>query len=215
MHIVTATTSPGAVMPNIRSISLGAAAALALAAGAAHAQLAPRPSLSLEGNVLYTTFQGRDFRDLNDGGGFEAQANIGVGAFSLGGGWLRTTHGITGASEDAVQSGPYVEPRLALPFYYTNFTPYLMGRVARITQRVETATGDVESTGTALGGGLGMLVRLTPGVQLNMGLLYSSLRLGSAGTGVRDDARAGSGGDGATLGFRAGLSVGGGGWGAR
>jgi hypothetical protein len=200
-------------MLNLRPIALGVMLAT-VPALARHAQAqGPLPSISLEGSVLYNTFQGRDFRNVNDGGGFEAQANIGVGAFSLGGGYLRTTHSITGIAEDAVQSGPYLEPRLALPFYYTNFTPYLMGRVARITHRVDTSLGERESTGTSVGGGVGMLVRLTPGVQLNMGLLYSSFRLGrieQGGTTVT-----GSGGDGTTLGFRAGLSLGGGGWGVR
>lgn len=196
-------------MPTSRLATLG----VALLVGAftpAHAQSA-LPAFSIEGNVLYNTFPGRAFRDVGDGAGFEALGTVGVGAFALGAGYVRTTHNLVTASEDAVLSGPFVETRLALPFYYRSFTPYLSGRVARLTQKVTVGDGSRTATGTQLGGGLGMLVRLAPGVRLNMGATYANLRLRDA---EQDGARVpDSGADGGNLGLRAGISIGAGGWG--
>ena len=186
------------------------AALLVLGAAPAAAQSA-LPTLSLEGNVLYNTFQGRAFRDVGDGAGFEVLGNVGVGAFSLGAGYVRTTHHLTGVTDDVTLDGPFVEPRLALPFYYRSFTPYLSARAARLTARADDAGGELVATGTQLGGGIGMLVALAPSVRMNLGLTYARLRLGDA---ERDGARIpDSSADGSTLGFRAGLSLGGAGWG--
>ena len=197
-------------LPAAASTLVARAALLALLASSAAAQTAP-PTFSLEGNVLYNTFQGRDFRDIGDGAGFEALGNLGVGAFSIGAGYLRTTHNLVNVSDDAVLSGPFVEPRLALPFYYRSFTPYVSGRIARLTARFDEPGGAVSATGTQLGGGVGMLVAIAPGVRLNMGLTYANLRLRDAeqgGSRLPDTAV-----DGGNLGFRVGLSLGGAGWG--
>jgi hypothetical protein len=188
-----------------------AVAALALAAAPALAQTTATPTFSLEGNVLYNVFNGHDFRDVGDGPGFEALGNLGVGAFSLGAGYVRTTHHLTDVTDDVTLDGPFVEPRLALPFYYRSFTPYLSARAARLTARADDAGGELVATGTQLGGGIGMLVALAPSVRMNLGLTYARLRLGDAerdGTRIPD-----SSADGSTLGFRAGLSLGGAGWG--
>lgn len=178
------------------TLALLAAAAAPLAAQGRRTA----PTLSLEGGGVYAAYRGGDFRVINDGPGFDVQANLGVSMLSIGGGYLRTSHDVAGSDEDAVLSGVFFEPRLALPIGYGNFTPYLLGRITRLESSIEGR----EATGTAFGGGLGLLVWVAPGAQLNGSAAYSATRLTADG-GARTT------GNGLTL--RLGISLGGTGWG--
>ena len=180
------------------SLPLLLLAALALPAGAQGRRTAPTVSLEVGG--VYAAYRGGDFGVLNDGPGFDAQANLGVGLLSVGGGYVRTTHDVAGSDEDATMSGVFVEPRLAQPLAYGNVTPYLLGRVARMESPIDGR----DATGTAFGGGLGLLLWVAPGVQVNGSAAYSATRL-TADAGGRTT------GNGLTL--RLGLSLGGTGWG--
>jgi hypothetical protein len=197
--------TPTTPVPPARALSgfplLTLLAAIALTAVPAAAQgRRTRPSISLEAGGVYAAYRGSDFELLNAGPGFDAQANIGVNNFSIGGGYLRTTHDVAGSDNDAVMSGFYVEPRLALDINWGNFTPYLLGRVARI----DSSTDDLAATGTSLGGGVGLLMWIAPGTQINSSVAYSATRLTA-------DSGAHTTGDGLTL--RLGISLFGTGWG--
>ena len=184
----------------IRSLAraaLAATFAAALVAAPADAQYAT-PRLALEGNALYGTMSGRDIRDLGDATGFDVQARLGVQAFSIGGGYLRTSQSVRTTSSDAVMSGLFVEPRLNLPFYYSSFTPYISGRLARLHQRDDR--GITGLAATSVGGGLGVLGRVAPAVSVNLAGTYQSVRYryddvadprGSRFTGTSFDLRAG------------------------
>jgi outer membrane protein with beta-barrel domain len=156
----------------IRHLALAALAATVFAAPA-RAQYAT-PRLSIEGNALYGTMSGRDVRDLGDATGFDAQARLGVQAFSIGAGYLQTSQSLDGASADVRLRGPFVEPRINLPFYYSSFTPYISGRLARLKQYDDQ--GSTGLTATSVGGGLGVLVRLAPAIHLNLAGTYQSTR---------------------------------------
>jgi len=200
--------TPTTPVPPARTVPARALLAFALLALALPAAAAPaaaqgrrtRPSVSLEAGGVYAAYRGSDFELLNAGPGFDAQANIGVNNFSIGGGYLRTTHDVAGSDNDAVMSGFYVEPRLALDINWGNFTPYLLGRVARI----DSSTDDLAATGTSLGGGVGLLMWIAPGTQINSSVAYSATRLTA-------DSGAHTTGDGLTL--RLGISLFGTGWG--
>jgi hypothetical protein len=135
----------------------------------------------------------RDVERLNDGFGFEAQGRLGVSALSIGVGYQRSTHRIaglealSGPTDPAVLSGVFVEPRVALMLGGTNFTPYLSGRVARLTLRQDQA--NIDTDGTDVAGGGGLLVWLAPAAQLNLSALYSALRLDESGPRARAAAR--------------------------
>jgi hypothetical protein len=163
-----------------------------------------RPTLSLEGGGIYCAIGSGGDGALGDGFGFDAQANVGIAAFSLGVGYQRATQRIEGFSERAVYDGIYLEPRLALPLGYGNFTPYLAGRLGRA--RVATPDGvGGGGTGTWLGGGGGVLVSVAPGVQLNLAGMWSHVDLSSR-TSVEDGTNLDGGGSGVLL--RAGLVLG-------
>jgi hypothetical protein len=205
-------------MPKIRSIVSVLAVGSALALPAQAQQIIPRaprtakPVFALEGNLLYSRLGGRDYHGTEDGVGFDAQATLGVDAFALGGGYLRTTHAAPSGSDITMQ-GFFIEPRIALPFYYENFTPYILGRVTRVNERREVSGGTREAWGTALGGGGGLLVRLVPGLQLNMALTYNAMRLGDAK--LAGQRLTGTSTRGNSVGFRAGMSLGYGEWGVK
>ena len=188
----------------IRHLAVAALVATA-AAMPARAQYAT-PHLALEGNALYGTTSGHDTRDLGDATGFDVQARLGVQAFSIGGGYLRTQQSLSGSSSDVRLSGPFIEPRINLPFYYSSFTPYISGRLARLTQRDDQ--GDRTGlTATTVGGGVGVLVRLAPAIHLNLAGTYQSLRYRYDDTVV--DVLGGSQSfSGNSLDLRAGLSLG-------
>jgi hypothetical protein len=119
---------------------------------------------------------------------------------------MRTAHDVAGTEDDLVVRGVFVEPRLALPIAYGNFTPYLMRRATRMERRLGPGGAEAESTGTALCGGAGLLVWVAPGVQLNTSAAYDGMRLTGGTAGDRRTS-----GSGLTL--RLGLSLGATGWG--
>lgn len=135
-----------------------------------------RSSVSIGGDAVYTSVGARDGA-IGDGVGFDAHAGLDISALSLGAGYQRTSHDLTGTSRSAVYDGFYVEPRVRLELGATNFTPYIAARVGRMRQTIPnaTSTADTRRTGTALGAGGGLLVSLTRGAALDLGALWSTL----------------------------------------
>lgn len=188
---------------SIRRLALSIAAA-AIAATPLVAQQRQAPSFSVEAGANFQALRGNVLSDLNDGRGAEAQFTVGISNLAVSAGYQRSWHDVSGTSRQATLSGFYVEPRLALPFAASNFTPYLYGR-GGVLERAESV-GGVEFTSniTQIGGGLGSLVYLARGVHLNLGGGYQFLR---AGKRIADDTRP----NGGSLVVRAGLTLGGGG----
>ena len=187
-----------------------AVTAVAILASAAPvmAQHRQAPMFTIEGGANYQALRGNIFSDLDDGRGAEAQITVGISNLSVSGGYQRSWHGVAGTgvagagARQAVLSGFYVEPRLALPFAASNFTPYLYGR-GGLLERAETIKDkEFTSTATQIGGGVGSLIYLAKGVQLNLGGGYQFLR---AGRRISDDTRA----KGGAFVMRAGLTLGG------
>ena len=165
------------------------------------------PTFSVEGGGVFATLRGDEIDRLNDGFGFEAQARLGVSALSVGVGYQRSTHRIadfqalSGPTDPAVLSGVFVEPRVTLELGGTNFTPYLSGRLTRLSLAQSQANVDVDGTDVAGGGGL--LVWLAPAARLNLSAHYSSVRLDESGLfpGGRATGNAVTARVGLTLGF--------------
>jgi len=187
-----------------RRIALASLFSLALLASAAPllAQQRQAPIFSIEGGANFQALRGDVYSDLNDGRGAEALFTVGISNFALSAGYQRSWHDVAGESRQATLSGFFVEPRLALPFAASNFTPYLYGR-GGLLERAESIGGtEVTSNATQLGGGVGSLIFLAKGVQLNVGGGYQYLR---AGRRIADDTRARGG----AFVMRAGLTLGG------
>jgi hypothetical protein len=192
---------------NTRRIA-AASALFALASTSAVAQQRQAPNFSIEGAGAYQALNGNFWNDLNDGRGAEASFTAGISNFSITGGYQRTWHDVSAASasgRQAVISGYFVEPRLALPFAASNFTPYIYGRAGTL-ERVETISStERRERATQLGGGVGTLIYLARGVQLNVGGGYQWLR---AGQRLDPSTRP----NGGAYVVRAGLTLGSSGW---
>lgn len=166
------------------------------------AQNRQAPIFSIEGHANYQALRGDVFSDLNDGRGAEAQFTVGISNLAVSAGYQRSWHDVVGASRQATLSGFFVEPRLALPFAASNFTPYLFGR-GGVLQRAETIAGVERTTNVSqVGGGIGSMIYLAKGVQLNLAGGYQFLR---EGTRIADGTRA----NGGAYVMRAGLTLGG------
>ena len=192
---------------SIRRVALTSVALLATAAPVM-AQQRQSPMFTVEAAANYQALRGNVFSDLNDGRGAEAQLTVGISNLAVSAGYQRSWHDVTGSAQQggvprqATISGFYIEPRLALPFAASNFTPYLYGR-GGLLERAETIrNSEYKSNITQLGGGLGSMIYLAKGVQLNLAGGYQFLR---AGKRIADDTRA----NGGAFVMRAGLSLGG------
>lgn len=186
---------------SIRRLALSAAA-VAVAATPLSAQQRQAPSFSVEAGATYQALRGNVLSDLNDGRGAEAQFTVGISNLAVSAGYQRSWHNVAGTSRQATLSGFFVEPRLALPFGASNFTPYLYGR-GGVLERAESVGGvELTSNITQIGGGVGSMIYLAKGVQLNLGGGYQLLR---AGKRIADDTRP----NGGSFVMRAGLTLGG------
>lgn len=186
---------------SIRRFALTSVALLTTAAPVL-AQHRQAPLFTIEGNANYQALRGNLFGDLNDGRGAEAQFTVGISNLAISAGYQRSWHDVVGEQRQATLSGFYIEPRLALPFAASNFTPYVYGR-GGVLKRAETIL-DEEFTSdvSQLGGGVGSMIYLAKGVHLNIAGGYQYLR---AGKKIADDTRA----NGGAYVMRAGLSLGG------
>lgn len=180
------TMAPSPLARALLALSLALPCAVRVAAAQSSRHHPPQPwerrsrsSVSIGGDAVYTSVGSRDgTAAIADGVGFDAHASLDVSALSLGAGYQRTTHDLTGSSRAAVYDGFYVEPRVRLELGGTNFTPYVAGRVGRMRQsipNVAASTTTTRRTGTALGAGGGLLVDLTRGAALDLGALWSTL----------------------------------------
>lgn len=118
------------------------------------------------------------------GAGFEAQLRFTpASAWSLGGGLQYTSH--TSGSDKLNLTGYFLEPRYALDVGSDRFAPYLAGRVAILSQSSDltyagTQFKKVTSSGTAFGGGAGLILRATDRVNFDAGFAMVSQSLGDA-----------------------------------
>ncbi len=189
---------------SIRRFAL-TAVALASSAAPVIAQHRQAPMFTVEANGNYQSLRGNVFGDLNDGRGAEAQFTVGISNLAISVGYQRSWHdvvGVIGSPRQATLSGVFIEPRLALPFAASNFTPYIYGR-GGLLKRAETINDEqFTSDVSQIGGGLGSMIYLARGVNLNIAGGYQFFR---AGKRLADDTRA----NGGAYIMRAGLSLGG------
>jgi hypothetical protein len=192
---------------SIRRFAL-ASSALVVTAAPVMAQRRQEPMFTVEAATNYQALRGNVYSDLSDGRGAEAQVTVGISNLALSAGYQRSWHDVLGTAPEggvprrATISGFFIEPRLALPLAASNFTPYMYGRGGLLERAESIGNSEYKSNVTQLGGGLGSMIYLAKGVQLNLSGGYQFLR---AGKRIADDTRA----DGGAFVMRAGLSLGG------
>ena len=129
------------------------------------------------GAGLYQAARGASGARVQDGGGFDAFVGVHVSSLALAAGYQRSSHGLPGAGTGRVtDQGLFVEPRVSVaPF--RNFSPYLAARLSFVRRSVPAGAqfaGETRSL-VGYGAGVGTLVWLAPGVQLDAAALYTGL----------------------------------------
>ena len=136
---------------------------------AGHAQSAQRWSAQVSG--LYASLAGDAFDAFNAGAGIEGQGRYTMrNGFSFGAGWQYTTHKIDGLKKDATLQGPFIEPRFTFVLGDNeSFFPYASARVSILQQELSDAGFTASSSGSTLGLGGGVLIRLAAKLNLDLG----------------------------------------------
>lgn len=174
----------------------------------AHAQSAQ--PISLQASGLYNAVFGNLFRQMQDGLGVEAQIRYTPGALSIGAGFQYTNHDFAGHPEQARLYGGFIEPRYRIHAGSNVAAPYLAVRFALLKVGISGGDLSLSSNFIQLNGGGGLLVRLGPRTNLDLGATYgydrvSSGELRSASSGGSFPVEASSG---VNLMVRLGLAVG-------
>jgi hypothetical protein len=152
-------------------------AAVTMLRGKLEAQTAQAISFQVSG--LYNGVFGNVFEGLQDGVGGEAQIRYTPGALSVGAGFQFTNHGLEMRTEDARLYGGFLEPRYRIHTGSNVIAPYLSARFSLL--KVGFSGGDLSITSTfiQLNGGGGVLYRVGPRLNLDLGATYGYNRLGS------------------------------------
>ena len=189
-----------------------AALAVLVATGSRAAAAQSAQQWSLQGSALAVIPSGSAYEGLNSGVGLEAQVRYTPSALSWGFGVQYSSHNVDlgGSSESVSLTGPFVEPRYVLDIGRASFAPYVSARLAYLRQHLQVQGISASAGGTQLNVGGGVLLRLTPRLNLDAGATYGMINFGdvevsSGGQRVTVD---GSSGTGQNLVLRAGLAVG-------
>jgi hypothetical protein len=136
-------------------------------------------AISLQASGLLNGVFGRVFQGLQNGYGGEAQIRYTPSAFSVGGGFQYTIHHIRNRTEDLKLYGGFIEPRYRIHTGSYVLAPYVSARFSLL--KVGFTGGDlsISSNFIQLNGGGGLLYRLGPRINLDVGATYGYDRLGS------------------------------------
>ena len=207
-----------------RIATLAGAALLSLAAASsASAQSAQRFSVQASG--LYVSTSGEAFEGLKAGPGVEAQFRFTPSLWSIGIGGQISSHSLAEpglADVTDILAGVFIEPRRVLDIGSSRVAPYLSARLAYLQQSIDTdidadddGFAETPTTLTASGGqvnaGGGLLLRLTPRLNLDLGATYGLIKFGDATAkvdGYGPFKGRGKVGNGQNLVVRVGLAIG-------
>ena len=186
-------------------------AALALAPALVTAQSAQR--FSVQGSVLQVSPSGEAYEGLSSGIGFEVQGRYTPSALSIGLGYQTSSHDLEfddGSTETVTLSGVFAEPRYVLAVGSEAFAPYLAGRIALLTQSIDIEGVTASASGTQFNVGGGLLFRLSPRINLDLGLTYGAIDFKDVEVEYLGETYIveGSSGSGKNLVLRAGVTVG-------
>lgn len=204
-------------MSPVRSLRHAAAALVVLAAPTmVQGQSAQRYSVQASG--LFVGTFGEAYDGLKAGPGFEAQFRITPSAWSYGFGIQGSSHSFDDqslGSESVTLAGIFFEPRRVVDVGSSQFAPYVSGRVAFLQQSLDVTYNGTKVTADASGAqfnvGGGVLVRLSPKVNLDLGATYGLIHFSDVKVdiaGVGNTTVDGSSGNGRNLVLRAGLAIG-------
>ena len=206
-------------MSTIRASALAASlvvlgASSALLPRALDAQSAQRMSVQASG--LHVSTGGDAYAGMQAGPGAEAQLRYTPGAWSFGLGGQLSTHAFDDdqLGEESVRlAGVFLEPRRVIDIG-RSFAPYASARLAFLRQSldidVEGETVRASASGTQANVGGGVLLRVSPRLNVDLGATFGVISFGDVKVSVPGYGtfNAGSTGRGQNLVVRAGIALG-------
>jgi len=184
-------------------------AALMHAPTLASAQSAQRFSIQASG--LFASVSGDAYDGLEGGIGFEAQFRYNPSAFSIGAGLQYTRHGVDDeffGDESVGLVGGFLEPRYVFDIKSNRAAPYVSGRLSYMRLRLDADEGWLETNGVQLNAGGGVLFRLSPKLNLDIGATFGRVDFGDVTINVGGEDFTTEGSDGGNLVVRIGLAFG-------
>lgn len=145
--------------------------------GKLHAQSAQAISIQISG--LYNRVFGNVFDGIEDGIGGEAQIRYTPGALSVGAGVQYTDHGWKLGEENVRLYGGFIEPRYRIHTGSNVVAPYLSARFSLLKVGFSGGNLSMSSKFIQVNGGGGLLYRLGPRFNLDMGATFGYNRVGS------------------------------------
>lgn len=197
-----------------------------LSVGGSHARAQTAQPISVQLSGLYEGLGGAAFDEVRPGSGFEAQVRYTHGAWSFGFGYQATRHRYRYCALPAANgsclanivgrisgSGIFFEPRYVFDAGSDFFAPYVSGRFSIVKQNnVGDPLFDFSVTGSSANGGGGLLFRVTPRINFDVGgtvgyTRFSSYRAIDRVTGAEFSGSTG-GASGSNFVVRVGVAIG-------
>lgn len=213
----TATRTPLARTALTRAAAV-AAALLALLVTPQHASAQSAQRYSVQASGIFVGTFGEAYDGLKSGAGIEAQFRITPGAWSYGFGLQGSSHKFDDATlgnETVTLAGVFFEPRRVIDVGSSQFAPYVSARLAFLQQSLDLdvngTTVSASASGAQVNGGGGVLIRLSPKVNLDLGATYGLIKFSDIEVDVSGLGKTkieGSSGNGSNLVLRAGLAIG-------
>lgn len=168
---------------------------------------------SVQASGLYVGVLGDAYAGLENGPGLELQLRVTPSLWSYGGGLQYSSHELTGAPGNSISlSGIFFEPRRVLDIGSARYAPYLSGRAAYLQQEADFGNGTtLRASGFQGNVGGGVLARLSPRVNLDLGVTLGVIQFGDAelkSNGQVQGTFGGTSGTGQNVVVRAGLAIG-------
>ena len=194
----------------------GSALTLAAAPCALAGQSAQR--LSVQASGLYVGTFGEAYDGLKAGPGIEAQIRYTPSAWSFGGGFQFSPHNLNVedfGTEKVNLAGVFFEPRRVIDIGNSSFAPYVSARLAFLRQsadfEVDGTNVKLEASGTQVNGGGGILLRMSPNVNLDLGATFGLIHFGDVKAEIPGQGSInvdGTSGNGQNLVIRVGVAIG-------
>lgn len=142
------------------------------------------PGFGVEAAPFYATADGEDFTGIDAGLGFDLQGRLMWPAWSVGFGWLRSSHDVITISDNLIVSSFFLEPRYQFSTPGAA-RPYVLARGGWAKQRLDVDDPSIgtlvaEASGWMVGAGGGMAFAVARSIDLNVSAMWVRFSFGDA-----------------------------------
>lgn len=201
-----------------RKLIAGAAAVVLQLAALSPLAAQSAQKWSIQASGLYVGMFGKAYEGLKAGPGFEAQVRYTPSVWSFGFGGQVSQHDFDDPDLHGMKvslAGAFFEPRRVIDVGSSKAAPYVSARLAFLQQsidfEVDGTTVNASASGAQVNGGGGVLVRLSPKVNLDLGATFGLIKFSDVKVNIPGEGSVnvqGSSGNGSNLVIRVGVAIG-------